>query len=184
MNIKMPLQALRNGSLVLHPTDTIWGLSGDATRPETVELLRKTCQIPPQQGLIILLWDTSMLDRYVAKVPDLAFDLIEYAEDPLTVVFPQGKNVAENLLAPDRSIAIRVVKSGPCLDLVKSFGKPLVSTIAAISGQPIPKKSEDITPDIRQAAQEIIPAPAGWTSGKPSRIVRLGVGGEFEFIRK
>lgn len=184
MNVKIPVQALRNGSLVLHPTDTVWGLSGDATRPEVADLLRTTCQIPAQQGLIILLWDTSILDRYVAKVPDLAYDLIEYAEDPLTVVFPKGKNIAENVLAPDGSIAIRVVKSGPCLELVQSFGRPILSTIAAVSGQPLPKKLEDLSPEIRQVAQEIIPAPAGWTSGKPSRIVRLGVGGEFEFIRK
>ncbi len=184
MNIKIALQALRNGHLIVHPTDTVWGLSGDATRPEVVELLRNTCQIPDQQGLITLLWDTSVLDRYVVKVPELAYDLIEYAEDPLTVVFPKGKNVAENLLGPDGSIAIRIVKSGPVLDLVQSFGRPIVSTIAAVSGQPLPKKLEELSSDIRQAAQETIPAPAGWASGKPSRIVRLGVGGEFEFIRK
>lgn len=184
MNLKTSLQVLRNGGLLLQPTDTVWGLSGDATRSETVALLRDTCQIPTTQGLIVLLWDTSVLDRYVVRVPELAYDLIEYAEDPLTVIFPKGKNVAENVLGPDGSLAIRVLKKSPILDLAQAFGRPLVSTIATVAGQPSPRTLADIPENIRQAVQETIPAPAGWQPTKPSRIVRLGVGGEFEFIRK
>ncbi|SDM35863.1 L-threonylcarbamoyladenylate synthase [Siphonobacter aquaeclarae] len=166
--IRAAVQALRNGQLVRFPSDTVWSLGGDATRPETVAKLREAAGIPAEQGLIVLLWDSSVLDRYVVRLPELAYDLIDYAEDPLTVVFSQGKNVAGNVSGPDGSIAIRVVKDGPCLELLRAFGGPVLSTVAPAA----------------EVDAHLFPAPPSWKAGKLSRIVRLGSGGEFEFIRK
>ncbi|MFT4032422.1 MAG: Sua5/YciO/YrdC/YwlC family protein [Siphonobacter sp.] len=168
MNTREAIQTLRSGEILIYPTDTVWGLGGDATRPEVVNKIRQLRTIPADQGLVVLVWDASVLDRYVVRVPELAYDLIEYAEDPLTIIFPKGKNIAENVLASDGSIAIRVVKTSPIRELVESFGRPIVST-QITEGSDIPR----------------LDPPTTWKpSQKLSRMVRLGLGGEFEFIRK
>lgn len=180
---KPAVEALRKGGTLLYPTDTIWGLGCDATNPEAVERVYALKQRSPQQALIVLLSDVGLLDRYLVRVPDLAWDLVEFAEKPLTVVYPQGKNVAPNLLGADGSLAIRVVKEGFCHGLLQAFGRPLVSTSANLAGQPSPAGFEQIPEALVNGVDYVLRGPESGTV-TPSTIVKLGLNGEFEFLRK
>jgi L-threonylcarbamoyladenylate synthase len=180
---KPAVEALRRGGTVLYPTDTIWGLGCDATNEAAVERVYAFKQRPPQKALIVLLSDVGLLDRYLVRVPDIAWDLVEFAEKPLTVVYPQGKNVAPNLLGEDGSLAIRVVKDGFCRGLLQAFGKPLVSTSANLSGQPSPERFAQVPEELVKGVDYVLNGPEN-VGAPPSTIVRLGLNGEFEFLRK
>lgn len=177
------IKTLRRGGTLLYPTDTIWGLGCDATNETAVGRVYALKRRPPQQALLVLLPDAGLLDRYLVRVPDLAWDLIEFAEKPLTIVYPQGKNVPPNLLGADGSLAIRVVKEGFCHGLLQAFGRPLVSTSANLSGQPSPERFAQVPEELTKGVDYILNGPES-VGVPPSTIVRLGVNGEFEFLRK
>src|SRR5690606_20511327 len=137
-DINQALETLRNGGLILYPTDTIWGIGCDATNPEAVERVFRLKGRDPAKSLIVLLDSDHQLQSYVTEVPDVAYQLIEYTERPLTIVYSGAKNLPPNLLAPDGSIGIRIVKHPFCSPLLQRFRKPIVSTSANISGHPAP----------------------------------------------
>jgi L-threonylcarbamoyladenylate synthase len=167
------LDVLRRGGVLLLPTETGWCLAADATHEAACARVR-AAEVPGPEPATVLLAGAGLLDRYLTRVPDLAPDLIEFAEKPLTIVFAQGKNVAPSALGPGGSLALRVVKSQPSYGLLEAFGRPVLSVPAAApDGTEVPPPGVDA----------VWPAPAG-TPGTPATIVRLGVGGEFEFLRK
>jgi L-threonylcarbamoyladenylate synthase len=179
------LQTLRTGKTLLYPTDTVWGLGCDATNPIAVEQLYSLKQRPDHKAFIILISKIEQLSLYVEKVPDIAWDIVEFAEKPLTVVYPKAKNLAPNLIGEDGSIAIRLVKDEFCQGLVHRFGKAIVSTSANLSGEPSPKTFADISENIRNKVDYILqPPPHLAMTGIASTIMKLGINGEVQFLRK
>ena len=179
------LQHLRKGDIILHPSDTIWELGCDARNEKAIEKIFLLKKITDNQPLIILISKIEQLSEYVLEVPELAWNLVEFAEKPLTVIYPKGKNLPANLMGEDGSIAIRMVKDEFCKGLVHKFERAIVSTSANISGQSSPLKFGDISLEILNGVDYILKNPNGENKNpQPSQIVKLGLDFGFEFIRK
>ena len=184
-DLESALSVLKNGGVILYPTDTVWGLGCDPTNAEAADRINAIKQRTADKSFIILLDTDSKIQSYVNDVPEVAYDLIEFAEHPLTVVFSNAKNLAPNVINADGSIGIRVVRHEFCKQLIQRFRKPLVSTSANISGRPTPESFADIDQEIIDLVDYVVEAEQfETTTNKPSTIIKIGPGGEFSFIRK
>ena len=183
-DIRQAVEVLRRGGIILYPTDTIWGIGCDATNAEAVARVYALKQREDSKALICLVDSDARLQRYVRNVPDVAWDLMELATTPLTVVFDRGVNLAENLLAEDGSIAMRITREPFSKELCYRFQKPIVSTSANISGEPAPQNYRDISPDLLEAVDYVC-----WSRRQehkphqPSSIIKIKEDGEFTIIR-
>ena len=183
--INKALDVLKNGGVILYPTDTVWGIGCDATNETAVAKVNEIKGRAADKSLIILLDNENKLQSYVTEIPDVAYELIEYAENPLTIVFSGGKNLAPNVINQDGSVGIRVVKHQFCEQLLQRFRKPIVSTSANISGQASPSFFDDISEENKEKVDYIVDLEQeDRTVKKPSTIVKLGPSGQFEFIRR
>ncbi|MDR6785474.1 L-threonylcarbamoyladenylate synthase [Pedobacter africanus] len=183
--IEKALTVLKDGGVILYPTDTVWGLGCDATNEQAVAKINDIKGRAADKSFIILLDTDAKLQSYVKEIPDVAYDLIEYAENPLTLVFPNAKNLAKNVINADGSVGIRIVKHDFCTQLIQRFRKPITSTSANISGQPTPPFFDDISDEVKAAVDHIV----DWEQAlkinkKPSTIMKLAPGGQFSFIRR
>ena len=182
--IKKCLDVLQKGGTILYPTDTIWGIGCDATNQKAVKkiyLLKKRLE---SKSLIILLADPEEISNYVTDIPAIAWDLMKNVEQPLTIVYPNARNLATNVIGPDKSIAIRVVKNEFCIRLIRSFGKPIVSSSANISGEQPPVIFKQVSKELITRVDYVVNLYQDVLSGvKPSRIIKLNENGEFKIIR-
>ncbi|TWJ04635.1 L-threonylcarbamoyladenylate synthase [Mucilaginibacter frigoritolerans] len=179
------LKVIQDGGIILYPTDTIWGIGCDATNTEAVKKIYSLKQRDEAKSMIILLDTANKLESYVSNVNPLAFDLIEYAESPLTLVMPGAKNISPALISNDGSIGIRIVKHHFCEQLIQRMRKPLVSTSANISGKPSPQYFSQIDSEIIDGVDYVVDLDQYDMEIKtPSTIMRLAPDGRFEFIRK
>ncbi|HLG34912.1 MAG TPA: L-threonylcarbamoyladenylate synthase [Bacteroidia bacterium] len=184
-DIENAVRVLKGGGTILYPTDTIWGIGCDATNASAVEKVFAIKKRAEQKSLIILLDDVEKLYDYVEQIPEHAFTLIEYSRNPLTIIYPKAVNLAANIPAEDGSIAIRITKDEFCRELIRNSGKPLVSSSANVSGAPPPKNFSEISDEIKNAVDYIVQYRQKENKiSKPSTIIRLGMKGEIEFIRK
>ncbi|HWV70504.1 MAG TPA: L-threonylcarbamoyladenylate synthase [Pseudosphingobacterium sp.] len=184
-DLSKALETLRSGGIILYPTDTIWGVGCDATNPEAVEKVYALKGRAKDKSLIILLENDNRLASYVNEIPDVAYQLIELSEKPLTIIYSKAKNLATNLIAEDGSIGIRIVKHPFCEQLIQRFKKPIVSTSANISGAPSPKNFNDISDEIKDGVDYIVQfGQDDLTPKQASTIMKLDPSGAFSFIRK
>lgn len=184
-DLKESLDTLRSGGLLLYPTDTIWGIGCDPLNVEAIQQIYALKGRDQAKSMILLLENENMLSSYVEEVPDVAYQLIEYSERPLTIVYSKAKNLPPELVNSDGSIGIRIVKHPYCEELIRRFRRPIVSTSANLSGEPSPKGFEDIAENIRDGVDYI--AEYGRMesgSGQPSVVMKLDPSGAFEFLRK
>ncbi|HXC03330.1 MAG TPA: L-threonylcarbamoyladenylate synthase [Bacteroidia bacterium] len=182
--IKRCTDILRSGGILLYPTDTVWGLGCDATNAKAVEKIFELKQRPEAKSMIVLLDQPSLLNKYVQEVPGVAWDMVELAEDPLTIIYDDVKGMAANVLASDGSCGIRITRDEFCRRLIRQLGRPLVSTSANISSQPAPAIFDEVTAAIKEGVDHI----ADWRlhdqhRAKPSKIIRLKNNGEVKIIR-
>jgi L-threonylcarbamoyladenylate synthase len=183
--INKALEVLKSGGIILYPTDTVWGLGCDATNAEAVAKIYALKNRADSKSLIILIDTDSKLQSYVSEIPDVAYDLIEYTEKPLTIIYDGAKNLAKNLIGADGSIGIRIPKYDFCQQLIQRFRKPIVSTSANISGEHTPENFSEISEYILNGVDLIIDLEQESSEKKSSStIIKLGAGGQFEFIRK
>jgi L-threonylcarbamoyladenylate synthase len=182
--IKEIMEVLSKGGTIIYPTDTVWGLGCDATNESAVEKIFDLKKRKQNNPFIILIHDADQLFDYVQDVPDIAFDLIELSERPLTIVFEKGKNVAKNVLGTDGSIAIRVCSNDSCRELLKRYRKAIVSTSVNISGNSFSNRIEDMDPAIVEAVDAIYRPDYQITKNSPSQIIRINNDGSFTIIRK
>ena len=184
-DINQALETLKNGGLILYPTDTIWGIGCDATNPEAVEKVFALKGRDKSKSMLILLHNDNQLASYVREIPEVAYELIEVTERPLTIIYSGAKNLAENAIADDGTIGIRVVNHPFCQQLLQRFRKPIISTSANISGQGSATTFDEISDAIKEGVDYIVKFAQHDTSkGKPSLIMKLDPSGKFEFIRK
>jgi L-threonylcarbamoyladenylate synthase len=183
--VNKALAILQAGGLILYPTDTIWGIGCDATNTEAVEKIFKLKGRDAGKSLIVLLDSGNKLQSYVQEVPDIAYDLIEYAENPLTIIYSGAKNLAGNVIHKDGSIGIRIVKHPFCEALIQRFRKPIVSTSANLSGEPAPSNFGDISDAIKSGVDHIVDVDqSDLSQKKPSTIMKIEPDGRFAFIRR
>jgi L-threonylcarbamoyladenylate synthase len=179
------LKVIQEGGIILYPTDTIWGIGCDATNTEAIKKIYQLKQRNETKSMIILLDTENKLESYISEVNPLAYDLIEYAENPLTLIMPGAKNLSPAIISSDGSIGIRVCRHPFCQQLIQRMRKPLVSTSANISGKPSPQYFSQIDDEIINGVDYVVDIDQHDMEIKnPSTIMRLAPNGSFEFIRK
>ena len=183
-DIKEALNILHQGGVILYPTDTIWGLGCDATNPEAVKRIYEIKRRTDAKALISLVDSEVKVQAYVKEVPEVAWDVMELSERPMTVIFDGARNLAPNLLAEDGSAALRITKEPFSRELCMRFKKAIVSTSANVSGEPAPQSFADIKEEINSAVDYICTSRQNETKNpQASSIIKLGVGGEVTIIR-
>lgn len=182
--VKRAVELLRRGGIILYPTDTVWGIGCDATLPEAVAKIYALKGSVNKKGMIVLLDSPDRLLRYIKSVPDVAWDLFDMAEKPLTLILPGGQNVAPNLIPDEGTLAIRIPHHDFCRDVVAALGHPLVSTSANFSGEPTPLCFDDIADGIVRGVDLVVDrSEEGNPTGQASSIMMIGEGGVFKIIR-
>lgn len=184
-DVNKALETLRNGGLILYPTDTIWGIGCDATNEDAVEKIYALKGRDKTKSMIVLLHNDNQLAGYVNDIPEVAYDLIEYSENPLTIIYSNAKNIAPNATAHDGSVGIRIVNHPFCQQILQRFKKPIISTSANLSGDASPKNFSEINDTIKQTVDYIVQYDQNKEGdGKSSTVMKLDPSGMFEFIRK
>ena len=184
-DIRKAVEVLRQGGTILYPTDTIWGIGCDATNPEAVRKVFEIKRREDSKALICLVDSPGRLQRYVRNVPDVAWDIIDLATRPTTVILNGAAGLAPNLLAEDGSVGLRVTSEVFSQQLCYRFQKAIVSTSANISGEPAPQTFADISEEIKNAVDYVCLSRQRDTSRhEPSSIIKLTPTGEVTVIRK
>ena len=176
------LTALENKQTILYPTDTVWGIGGDATSKKVVEKIYALKQRADHKALIVLVKDIEMLSKYVQEIPEQAFAFLE-EERPTTIVYPKGIQMATNLLGENGSIGIRIPKHPFCQELLTSFDKPIISTSANVSGNETPKNFDSIDSKILEGVDYIVPLQKITNQSQPSRVIKINVDGTVQILR-
>ena len=196
-SIQKALEVLRSGGIILYPTDTVWGIGCDATDPEAVAKIYAIKKREDSKSLVLLASDMDMICRYVKEVPEMAVQLVEVNDKPMTIIYPGAiagekgnmkgdrRALAFNTVAEDGTVGIRIPMMDFCQQLVAKLGRPLVSTSANISGESTPKKFAEISDEIRSAVDHIVePSLERGATGQSSSIIKVGLDYSIEIIRK
>ncbi len=204
--IQEAVKVLREGGVILYPTDTVWGIGCDATDEKAVSRVFEIKRRSEAKSLVLLACDLDMVAKYIKTIPSIAIDLVEVNDAPMTIIYPGAQYLAPNAVAEDGSVGIRIPvvpeedsdaeapkKPAPkggltagafCRELVRRLRRPLVSTSANISGEPTPASFADIPEEIKAAVDFVVPKPFGYgATGRSSQIIKLGLGGEVEILR-
>ena len=195
--IQKALEVLRGGGVILYPTDTVWGIGCDATDPEAVAKIYAIKNREDSKSLVLLASDMDMICRYIKEVPEMAVQLVEVNDKPMTIIYPGAvagekgcmkadrRALAFNTVAEDGTVGIRIPMMDFCQTLVAKFGRPIVSTSANVSGEATPKKFAEISEQIRNAVDHIVdPSLEKGATGHSSSIIKVGLDYSIEIIRK
>ncbi|OCB78717.1 L-threonylcarbamoyladenylate synthase [Flavobacterium crassostreae] len=177
-------EVIKNGGILLYPTDTVWGLGCDATNAEAVAKIYQLKQRAETKSMIVLVNGERMLYNVFKDIPEVAWQIIDFAENPTTLVLDQPRNVAANLIATDQTLGVRMIKEPFCFKLLEKMKKPLVSTSANISGQPTPKSFKEISPEIINGVDYVVNLQHDKVNAKPSTIIKLTKDSQVKVIRK
>jgi L-threonylcarbamoyladenylate synthase len=184
-DINNALKVLKEGGIILYPTDTIWGIGCDATNETAVSRIYELKKRSDSKSMLVLLDSENRLNYYVKDVPEIAWDLIELTEKPLTIIYPGARNLATNLVAIDGSIGIRISREEFSSGLIRKFGKAMVSTSANVSGKKSPSSFSEIENEILEGVDYIVAyRQDDIQPSQPSGIIRIGLRGEVEVLRK
>lgn len=201
--LKEALEVLRSGGVLLYPTDTVWGLGCDASDPNAVARIYDIKKRSDSKSLVLLASDLDMIARYVKEIPEMAVQLVEVNDRPMTIIYPGAKvsaaqadpvtgkfpvdkySLAPNAVAEDGTVGIRIPMMDFCKELVRKFGRPIVSTSANISGEATPKRFSEISEEIKKAADyTVAPELEKGSTGQSSSIIKVGLDATIQIIRK
>jgi len=182
--IEKALEVLRQGGTILYPTDTIWGIGCDATNRDAVQKIYKIKERDDRKSMLVLIDNVSRLTYYISEVPEIAYELIDVSDKPLTIIYPEARHLPENLLAEDGSLGIRITSDPFCKKLIGRCGKPIVSTSANLSGQPAPSNFSLIPEEIVKGVDHVV----NWrreetAAAVPSSIIKLDNRGHIQILR-
>ncbi len=190
------VEVLRNGGTILYPTDTVWGLGCDATNPDAVSEIYRIKRRSDSKALVLLASDMDMVARYVREIPEIAIQLVEVNDRPMTIIYPGAiaaeagapadrHMLARNTVAEDGSVGIRIPHMEFCIKLVRRLGRPLVSTSANISGEPAPGNFSEIADAVRKSVDYIVDSSLeSGATGQSSSIIKVGLDSTISIIRK
>jgi L-threonylcarbamoyladenylate synthase len=181
--IKNTIETLKQGGIILYPTDTVWGIGCDANNPAAVSKIYALKQREETKAMICLVADDRMLKKYVKHVPEVAQNIFEVAENPITIIYDDAQNLAPNLIGADKTIAIRIPDDEFCYQISRKLNGAIVSTSANISGEPTPKSYKEISPDILKGVDYIVNLHKDKIMSKPSSIIKLSSDGIVKIIR-
>ncbi|MDR6761462.1 L-threonylcarbamoyladenylate synthase [Flavobacterium sp. 2755] len=177
-------EVIKEGGIILYPTDTVWGIGCDATNPEAVAKIYKLKQRAETQSMIVLMNGEKMMYNVFKNIPEVAWQIMDLSEKPTTLILDDARNVAHNVISADKSLGVRLVKEPFCFKLMERMKKPLVSTSANISGQPTPISFKDISPEIIKGVDYVVKLNQDKIAGKPSTIIKLTNDSQVKVIRK
>jgi len=178
------IQCLRSGGIILYPTDTVWGIGCDATNSEAVAKIFALKERADAKSMLVLVDSIPALERVIPEVPDVAYDMIDLAIRPITIIYDDAKGVAPALIAEDGSLGVRVTKERFSQDICRILRRPIVSTSANISGEPTPAVFSAISPAIVNGIDYVVNyRQLDNSKAQPSQIIKLGRGGEVKVIR-
>ncbi len=184
-DLQKALSTLRKGGLILYPTDTVWGIGCDATNEEAVQKVFALKKRSDAKSVLLLVENAGRLASYVEQVPDLAWDLIEVSEKPISIIYDNAKNLAPSVIAEDGSVGIRVCEEAFVKALLQQFKKPIVSTSANVSGKATPLKFDEIENSIKEGVDYVVQYRQNDNStAQSSSILKLGNSGEIKVIRE
>ncbi len=178
------IETLKNGGVILYPTDTIWGIGCDATNEAACQKISQIKNRPDNKSFIILVDSIQMIEKYIPEFPDVCYDLVDLADKPLTIIYPNAKGLAPTILADDGSVGIRVIKDPICLKLIRSMRKPLVSTSANLSGEANPSCYSDVNQQIKYKVDAIVMEKLDFKNNIASQIIKIGLDYSIQVIRK
>ena len=183
-DIQNCLNTLREGGIILYPTDTVWGIGCDASNPLAIQKIYDLKGRTSSKALITLVCSEVMLERTVLNKPEIAWDLIESANRPLTLIYDEVKGIAPNAIAEDGSCGIRLAKDTFCQQLIQRLGKPIISTSANISGEETPKDFRSVSNTILKGVDFVVNYRQNEArSQESSNIIKLKNNGEIKIIR-
>jgi len=182
--INKAFQVIKRGGIIVYPTDTIWGIGCDATNYDAVQRVYDIKKRVESKSMICLVSDFKMLNQYIEEVPEVAYDILKYAQKPTTIIYDRPLRVSENLIAEDNTLAIRVIRNGFSNKLLRKFKKPLVSTSANVSGMPSPRSFQEINKEILKGVDYVVNLPHLNKSSKASTIIKLTNDGLVKVIRE
>lgn len=182
--VNAAVEVLKQGGLILYPTDTVWGIGCDATNEEAVAKIYALKQSENKHAMLVLCHSAEQIVRYVNRAPGIAFEVMELATSPLTLILPGAVGIAPNLIPDEGTLGVRVPDHEFCRLLLRRLGRPIVSTSANISGEKTPKGLADVAREIVEGVDYVVnPRFQGHPTGKPSSIIAFGEGGEVRVIR-
>ena len=168
-------EAIKEGGIILYPTDTVWGIGCDASNEEAVAKIYALKKREESKSMICLMNSDKMVFNIFKDVPEVAWEILDMSENPTTLILDKPKNVAKNLIAEDNTLAIRIVKEPFCFKLMERMKKPLVSTSANFSGKPSPKSFKEIDPEIIKGVDYVVNLHQDKICEKPSTIIKLSL---------
>lgn len=184
IEIQNAFEVIKNGGIILYPTDTIWGIGCDATNNEAVAKIYALKKRVETKSMICLMNGEKMVYNVFKDIPEVAWQILDLSEKPTTVILDNPRNVAPNLIADDKTLGMRIVKEPFCFKLMERMKKPLVSTSANISGQPTPKNFKEISPEITKGVDYIVNLHHEKNMEKPSTIIKISNDCQVKIIRK
>lgn len=177
-------EVIKNGGIILYPTDTVWGIGCDASNPEAVKKIYALKLREETKSMIVLMNGDRMVYNVFNDIPEVAWQILDMSEKPTTLILDNPRNVASNIIAPDNTLGMRLIKQPFCFKLMERMKKPLVSTSANISGQPTPVTFKEISPEIIKGVDYVVNLPDEKMTGKPSTIIKLSKDSQVKIIRK
>lgn len=183
-DVRNAVDTMKKGGVILYPTDTVWGIGCDATNKDAVARIYQIKKRAESKSMICLVDSDNRIQRYVRNVPDVAWDVMNLAEKPTTVILDDANGLPDNLIAEDGSIAFRITKEEFSKELCFRMQKPIVSTSANISGEPTAQNYRDISEEIMNAVDYVCFTRRNeHKPHQPSSIIRLRKNGEVTIIR-
>ena len=177
-------EVIKNGGIILYPTDTVWGIGCDATNVEAVKEIYALKQRDDSKSMIVLMNGEKMMYNVFKQIPDVAWEIWDLSEKPTTLILDNPTNVAANIIAEDKTLGVRIVKEPFCFKLMERMKKPLVSTSANISGMFTPKSFKEIAPEIIKGVDYVVNLHHDKICDKPSTIIKLSLDNQVKIIRK
>lgn len=182
--IHKAFEIIKNGGIILYPTDTVWGIGCDATNEKAIQKIFKLKQREESKSMICLVNGDKLMHQIFPKIPDVAWEIIDLSEKPTTLILDNPKNVAKNIINSDNTLAIRIIKEPFCFKLIERMKKPLVSTSANISGNPTPTCFKEISSEIINGVDYVVNLHRETINIKPSTIIKLSLDNQVKIIRK
>lgn len=177
-------EVIKNGGIILYPTDTVWGIGCDATNEEAVKKIYALKQRDDSKNMIVLMNGEKMMYNVFSAIPDLAWEIWDLSEKPTTLILDNPRNVASNIIAEDKTLGVRLVKEPFCFKLMERMKRPLVSTSANVSGNVTPKTFKEISPEIIKGVDYVVNLHRDKVCKNPSTIIKLSLDNQVKIIRK
>jgi L-threonylcarbamoyladenylate synthase len=181
--INIAVDFLKKGSTIIYPTDTLYGIGCDASNYDAVEKIYALKERDLSKSLIVLVDSFQMLESIIEEVPDMAWEVLKVNKKPLTIIYDRPKNVAENVVSENNTLAVRVTNDPLCRSMIRKLKKPIVSTIANLSGQATPIYFQDLSEELKGRVDHVMDLPLVHKDITPSTIMQISSNGIIKIIR-